>query len=630
MGPTLQRPESAGANDGRAQVGGTTWPKRASWKLHAGPPPPRVRGQSLQAASTLAPGPELQAAAEAAQGCGQESTKAVITALGAACSLSSPAVRRVAQPSSLRPQPSQTGEAGHPRVAGAPTGSPPPVRPCALMASGNSLHGCIGDPGGHVLSWVTRVSICFILALGLPLNGLGLWVFCCRLRRWTETRIYMANLVAADFLLLLSLPGVLHTLGQEQGDQEGPLCRVLQSFYYVNTYMSMCLITAVAVDRYTALCFPLRVRAWRSPRQAAFTCLALWLLVFGAVALEASLLPSDEKFCFGRGHSRGIKTLVFSLLFFFLSLLILSFCSGQVLWHLLRKHTRAPPQEAGRILKALRVVATNLATFVLCFLPLHVALMAKLVANWTSAACPTVQSITDFVQVAARMANANCCLDAISYYFVATEFQEEVGAILRMPWPFRGWMRGAPAGDHPDLAVRGGQGAAEESNAGGAPHTALQRAAQGPRGPPQVCAPFPNPSPQPPGCRVTLTYARLTPNLYAPPLQVLRKGRSTASEYPGRMRAAGLRAAPPAGPVTRSATSFQVMEMHVLTPRQSSRARDLHSEAHLPPAHAPLHRQHTLVLVKDGQSAGCQEAICVAKADGGITARGHRSSSCPV
>ncbi|XP_027446347.1 G-protein coupled receptor 35-like [Zalophus californianus] len=353
------------------------------------------------------------------------------------------------------------------------------------MASGNSLHGCVAAPGGRVLSQVTRVSICFILALGLPLNGLGLWVFCCRLRRWTETRIYMVNLVAADFLLLLSLPGVLHTLGQEQGDQEGPLCRVLQSFYYVNTYMSMCLITAVAVDRYTALCFPLRVRAWRSPRQAAFTCLALWLLVFGAVALVASLLPADENFCFGQGHNRAIKMLVFSLLFFFLSLLILSFCSGQVLWHLLRKHTRAPPEEAGRILKALRVVATNLATFVLCFLPLHVALMAKLVASWTSAACPTVQSITDFVQVAARMANANCCLDAISYYFVATEFQEEVGAILRMPWPFQGWMRGAPAGDHPDLAVRGGRGAAEESNAGGAPHTTLQQAAQGPPGPPQ-------------------------------------------------------------------------------------------------------------------------------------------------
>ncbi|XP_030873341.1 G-protein coupled receptor 35-like [Leptonychotes weddellii] len=148
------------------------------------------------------------------------------------------------------------------------------------MASGNSSHDCIADPGGRVLSQVTRVSICFILALGLPLNGLGLWVFCCRLRRWTETRVYMANLVVADFLLLLSLPGVLHMLGQGQGDQEGPLCRVLQSFYYVNTYMSMCLITAIAVDHYTALSFPLRARAPARPPSPAWPSgcwsLGLW------------------------------------------------------------------------------------------------------------------------------------------------------------------------------------------------------------------------------------------------------------------------------------------------------------------------------------------------------------------
>ncbi|XP_026345042.1 G-protein coupled receptor 35 [Ursus maritimus] len=349
------------------------------------------------------------------------------------------------------------------------------------MASSYSPGNCTADTDSRVLPQVIKVSMCLILALGLPLNGLGLWVFCCRLRRWTETRVYMANLVAADFLLLLSLPGAL--LGREQGAREGPLCRVLQSFYYVNTYVSMGLITAIAVDRYTALRFPLRARAWRSPRRAALTCLALWLLVSGAVALWASLLPADENFCFGRCHTRDTRTLAFSLLFFFLLLLVLSFCSGQVLWHLLRERTRASPQEAGRILKALRVVAANLATFVLCFLPLHVALMAKLVAKWTEATDPTIQHIADFVRVAARVANANCCLDAISYYFVATEFQEEVGAILRMPWPFRGRMRGAPVGDPSDRGVR--EAAAMESNAEGAAHKALQQVAQGPTDPPQ-------------------------------------------------------------------------------------------------------------------------------------------------
>lgn len=315
----------------------------------------------------------------------------------------------------------------------------------ATAAIANNSDGCSMERG--VLSQVaTSVSIYLILVLGLLLNGLALWVFCCRLRRWTETRVYMVNLVAADGLLLLSLPGVLHTLGpmSASGTQEGALCRVLQSFYYINTYMSMWLLTAIAADRYAALRFPLRARAWRGPRQATLTCAALWLLVIGAVALPAAWLRPGESFCFGRGRTRGPRALLLSLVLFALPLLILSFCSAQVLRCLLREWTRAPPQAAARVLKALCVVAANLATFVLCFLPLHVALLAKLMAQWTDADCPTAQKVATFVQVSSRIANANCCLDAICYYFVATEFQEEVGAILTRPWPFREAAQGGP------------------------------------------------------------------------------------------------------------------------------------------------------------------------------------------
>lgn len=331
---------------------------------------------------------------------------------------------------------------------------------------GNNSNSCSTDRG-TLSQAATIASICLILVLGLLLNSLALWVFCCRMRRWTETRIYMVNLVVADCLLLLSLPGVLHTLGQGVGAQEGPLCRVLQSFYYVNTYMSMWLLTAIATDRYAALHFPLRARAWRGPRQAALTCAALWLLVIGAVALPVAWLRPGESFCFGRGHTRGPKALIFSLLLFFLPLLILSFCSCQVLRRLHREWTRAQPQATTPILKALCVVMANLATFVLCFLPLHVALLAKLVAQWMNAACPTIQRVATFVQVASRIANANCCLDAVCYYFVATEFQEEVGAVLARPRPFWGRMPGASACDHPDLGAQGE--AAEERGKGVGP-----------------------------------------------------------------------------------------------------------------------------------------------------------------
>ncbi|KAM6178475.1 G-protein coupled receptor 35-like [Rhynchocyon petersi] len=314
------------------------------------------------------------------------------------------------------------------------------------------------------LQVATRVSAGVIMGLGALLNGLALWVFCCRLRRWTEARIYMVNLVVADFLLLLSLPGVLLTLAPLREDPEDTRCRVLQSFYYVNTYMSMGLITAIAVDRYAALCFPLRARSWRSPGQAAITCAALWLLVTGVVVLSATWLRDRKTFCFGKPSLKSSnipRTLVISLVFFFLLLPVLSFCSIQVLRHLVQKWRQELPQAKDSVHKAFCVVAANLATFVLCFLPLHLALLAKLVADSIDAACPTRQRIASWIQVASCMANANCCVDAFGYYFMAREFQEEVSTALSLPWPFRRW--------------KSGQGqAAEDSERGGVSVQPLQ------------------------------------------------------------------------------------------------------------------------------------------------------------
>lgn len=113
------------------------------------------------------------------------------------------------------------------------------------------------------------------------------------------------------------------------------------------------------------------------------------------------------------------------------------------------------------------MVTANLATFVLCFLPLHMALLAKLVAQWPGAACPAIQRAAAIVQVASRVANANanCCPDAVCYCFTATEFQEEVGAVLARPWPFRGGVPRAPACAHPNPGTQ--EGAAERAAAQG-------------------------------------------------------------------------------------------------------------------------------------------------------------------
>uniref|UniRef100_A0A4X2M7A9 G-protein coupled receptors family 1 profile domain-containing protein n=1 Tax=Vombatus ursinus TaxID=29139 RepID=A0A4X2M7A9_VOMUR len=272
---------------------------------------------------------------------------------------------------------------------------------------------------------VTILYLSIILVLGTVLNALALWVFWCRMRRWTETRVYMANLAMADCCLLLSIPMVLYTTVRDHS--EDLLCTVSQSIYLINGYMSMYVITAIAVDRFAAIQYPLRARMWRSPRQAAGTCALLWLLVICLVSLPAVWKRDGQNFCFGNSQTRGSSVIVFSLLLFVIPLVVLVFCSVRILQNLVRKKAQAQAQDRRLIHKALCVVSANLVIFLVCFLPQHVALLAKLMTEYVEPPCSVVQHVVISVRVASRLANANCCLDALGYYFVAQEFQEEVG-----------------------------------------------------------------------------------------------------------------------------------------------------------------------------------------------------------
>lgn len=260
--------------------------------------------------------------------------------------------------------------------------------------------------------------LALLLVLGLVLNGLALWVFCCRMRGWTEARVYMTNLAGADLCLLCTLPFMLYSLNHTS---DTPLCQLSQAVYLLNRYMSIGLVTAIAVDRYVAVRHPLRARGLRSPRQAAAVCGTLWVLVAGSLGLRWLLGVQEGGFCFRSrsGHMQHMS--VFSLLGFYPPLAVLAFCSLQVGAALARSPAASAGQGAATR-RAARMVWANLAVFVVCFLPLHVVLTAHLAMGLQPCAVQLVFRRALFVT--SKLSDANCCLDAICYYYTAREFQE--------------------------------------------------------------------------------------------------------------------------------------------------------------------------------------------------------------
>ncbi|XP_014402254.1 PREDICTED: G-protein coupled receptor 35 isoform X5 [Myotis brandtii] len=256
-----------------------------------------------------------------------------------------------------------------------------------------------------------------LLVLGLLLNGLALWVFCCRLRKWTETHIYMVNLAAADLCLLCTLPFMLFSMNKDNSG-DTVLCQLSQGIYLVNRYMSISLIMAIAVDRYVAVRHPLCGRGLRSPKQAGAVCAVLWVLVVGSLLLRWVLKDQEGGFCFGNPSRQKPQTVVFSLLGFYLPLAVLVFCSLQVVTALGQRPAADDVGQMEATRKAACMIWANLVVFVVCFLPLHVVLTLRLATGLNTCV------IQDILHITSKVSDANCCLDAICYYYMTKEFQE--------------------------------------------------------------------------------------------------------------------------------------------------------------------------------------------------------------
>ncbi|GAB5576148.1 G-protein coupled receptor 35 isoform X2 [Prionailurus iriomotensis] len=216
-------------------------------------------------------------------------------------------------------------------------------------------------------SWVKNVVDAYVgllLALGLLLNGLALWAFCCRVRRWTETHIYVASLAVADLCLLCALPFFLHSLKQRTEDTL--FCQLSQGVYPTNGYMSISLVTAVAADRYVAPPSAPRGRPWPCARRSGRCC------------------------CFPGVSRQSSNTAAFSPLGFCLPLAVLPLCSLQVV-AALGQGPAAHTDQAEATRRATRMVWANLVVFVACFLPLHVVLAVRVAA---SRSAPTPPSAT--------------------------------------------------------------------------------------------------------------------------------------------------------------------------------------------------------------------------------------------
>ncbi|KFW77421.1 G-protein coupled receptor 35, partial [Manacus vitellinus] len=278
-----------------------------------------------------------------------------------------------------------------------------------------------------------------VLALGIPLNAIAFWVFCCKLKGWTETKVYMINLIVADSFLLCSLPFVIYF--NKYNHPIDQLCVAIDNIYFTNMPMSIFIITLIAIDRYIAIPmsifiitliaidryiaikFPLKAKVFRSPLKSASICGFLWIMLIIYSNVRPKVQNRWERFCFRRRYLGPSYLSLFGNIFgYFIPLGIVIFCSVQII-RCLKKNMATSPHETKLIQKAVHIVSVNLCVFTVCFSPFYIAMIVRFIVDVTGASS-LVSAVSTSIKISACLANVNCCLDAFCYYFAAKEFPE--------------------------------------------------------------------------------------------------------------------------------------------------------------------------------------------------------------
>ncbi|XP_040469762.1 G-protein coupled receptor 35-like [Falco naumanni] len=260
-----------------------------------------------------------------------------------------------------------------------------------------------------------------VLSLGIPLNIIAFQVFCCKLKRWTETRVYMINLMVADIFLLFVLPFLIYFTKYDHPIDK--LCSVIHNIYFINMPMSVLIITLIAIDRYIAIKFPLKAKILRSPLKSASICGCFWIMLIIYSYLRTKFHENKEQFCLRKQSIQpSYLSLFYTIFGYFIPLGIVIFCSVQVI-KCLKKKMATSCHETTLIQKAIHIVSVNLCVFIVCFSPFYIALLLRFAVD-VAGACSLVLKVRAYIQISACLANFNCCLDAFCYYFAAKEFPE--------------------------------------------------------------------------------------------------------------------------------------------------------------------------------------------------------------
>ncbi|KAB1262681.1 Nociceptin receptor [Camelus dromedarius] len=289
----------------------------------------------------------------------------------------------------------------------------------------NTSHGAFLPLGLKVTIVGLYLAVCIGGLLG---NCLVMYVILRHTKMKTATNIYIFNLALADTLVLLTLPfqGTDVLLGFWPFGNA--LCKTVIAIDYYNMFTSTFTLTAMSVDRYVAICHPIRALDVRTSSKAQAVNVAIWALasVVGVpVAIMGSAQVEDEEIeCLvemptPQDYWGPVFAVCIFLFSFIIPVLIISVCYSLMIRRLRGVRLLSGSREKDRNLRRItRLVLVVVAVFVGCWTPVQVFVLVQGLGVQ-----PGSETAVAILRFCTALGYVNSCLNPILYAFLDENFK---------------------------------------------------------------------------------------------------------------------------------------------------------------------------------------------------------------
>ncbi|XDC78358.1 hypothetical protein R6Z07F_009531 [Ovis aries] len=281
-----------------------------------------------------------------------------------------------------------------------------------------------------ILVVITAVySVVFVV--GLVGNSLVMFVIIRYTKMKTATNIYIFNLALADALVTTTMPFQSTVYLMNSWPFGDVLCKVVISIDYYNMFTSIFTLTMMSVDRYIAVCHPVKALDFRTPLKAKIINICIWILsssvgisaiVLGGTkvredmeVIECSLQFPDDDYSW---WDLFMKVCVF-VFAFVIPVLIIIVCYTLMILRLKSVRLLSGSREKDRNLRRItRLVLVVVAVFIVCWTPIHIFILVEALG---STAHSTAALSSYYFCIALGYTNSS--LNPILYAFLDENFK---------------------------------------------------------------------------------------------------------------------------------------------------------------------------------------------------------------